>query len=288
MRLNTALKLGRVSNLPTVWTNTLAGVVIAAGAVGGLTLATMILAFSLFYVGGMFLNDAYDARFDAVTRPERPIPSGEVTREAVFGYGYAMLGAGVVLLLALGYVGQTRWWPAAGGVALAATIVLYDRHHKNNPMSPLIMGLCRVLVYISAALCLTAALPREIWIAALLVLCYLIGLTYIAKQENLGKVENLWPLIFLAAPVIHGLLLGLEDPTVLAFWLLFTVWIVVALRYLARRGPGDIPRAVVSLIAGISLLDAMLIAGAGSWALALLALAGFGFTLFFQRYITGT
>ncbi|HZH08294.1 MAG TPA: UbiA family prenyltransferase [Lautropia sp.] len=288
MRLNTALKLGRVSNLPTVWTNTLAGVVIAAGAVGGLTLATMILAFSLFYVGGMFLNDAYDARFDAVTRPERPIPSGEVSREAVFGYGYAMLGAGVVLLLALGYVGQTRWWPAAGGVALAATIVLYDRHHKNNPMSPLIMGLCRVLVYISAALCLTAALPREIWIAALLVLCYLIGLTYIAKQENLGKVENLWPLIFLAAPVIHGLLLGLEDPTVLAFWLLFTVWIVVALRYLARRGPGDIPRAVVSLIAGISLLDAMLIAGAGSWALALLALAGFGFTLFFQRYITGT
>jgi len=288
MRLKTALKLGRVSNLPTVWTNTLAGVVIAAGAVGGLTLATMILAFSLFYVGGMFLNDAYDAGFDAVTRPERPIPAGEVTRGAVFGYGYAMLGAGVLLLLVIGYAGQTRLWPAVGGIVLAGMIIFYDRYHKNNPMSPVIMGLCRVLVYVSAALCLTAALPRELWIAALLVLCYLIGLTYIAKQENLGKVENLWPLIFLAAPVVHGLLRVLDDPTVLAFWLLFTVWMVVALRFLARRGPGDIPRAVVSLIAGISLLDAMLIAGAGSWPLALLALAGFGFTLFFQRYITGT
>jgi hypothetical protein len=288
MQLKTALKLGRVSNLPTVWTNTLAGVVIAAGAVGGLTLATMILAFSLFYVGGMFLNDAYDAGFDAVTRPERPIPSGEVARETVFGYGYGMLGAGVLLLLVLGYTGQTRLRPAIGGIVLAGMIIVYDRYHKNNPMSPVIMGLCRVLVYVSAALCLTAALPRELWIAALLVLCYLIGPTYIAKQENLGKVENLWPLIFLAAPVIHGLVLVREDQTVLVFWVLFTAWMLVALRFLARRAPGDIPRAVVSLIAGISLLDAMLIAGAGSWALALLALAGFGFTLFFQRYITGT
>lgn len=288
MRLKTALKLGRVSNLPTVWTNTLAGVVIATGAVGGWTLAAMILAFSLFYVGGMFLNDAYDAGFDAVARPERPIPAGEVGRTTVFGFGYAMLGIGILLLVILGYAGQTSLWPAAGGLALAVTIVLYDRYHKNNPLSPLIMGLCRVLVYVSAALCLTAALPRELWIAALLVLCYLIGLTYIAKQENLGKVENLWPLIFLAAPVIHGLWLALDDATVLGFWLLFTGWILVALWFLVRRAPGDIPRAVISLIAGISLLDAMLIAGAGSWTLALLALGGFGFTLFFQRFITGT
>src|SRR5690606_5092268 len=150
------------------------------------------------------------------------------------------------------------------------------------------MGLCRVLVYVSAALCLTAALPTELWVAALLVLCYLIGLTYIAKQETLGKVENLWPLLFLAAPLGHGLWRALRDSAVLAFWLMFTAWILVALWFLARRGPGDIPRAVISLIAGISLLDAMLIAGAGSWPLALLALAGFGFTLFFQRFITGT
>ena len=54
------------------------------------------------------------------------------------------------------------------------------------------------------------------------------------------------------------------------------------------RQRGDIPRAVVSLIAGISLLDALLIAGSGLPELALAALAGFGVTLFFQRYIAGT
>jgi 4-hydroxybenzoate polyprenyltransferase len=63
---------------------------------------------------------------------------------------------------------------------------------------------------------------------------------------------------------------------------------LVALWFLRRRAKGDIPRAVVSLIAGISLLDALLIAGTGSLALAALALAGFGVTLFFQRYIAGT
>ena len=30
-----ALKLGRVSNLPTVWTNALAGMVLAGGVLGG-------------------------------------------------------------------------------------------------------------------------------------------------------------------------------------------------------------------------------------------------------------
>jgi 4-hydroxybenzoate polyprenyltransferase len=72
------------------------------------------------------------------------------------------------------------------------------------------------------------------------------------------------------------------------FWLLFTGWMLVALWFLRRRRKGDIPRAVVSLIAGISLLDALLIAGAGSLALAGVALAGIGVTLFFQRYISGT
>jgi 4-hydroxybenzoate polyprenyltransferase len=69
---------------------------------------------------------------------------------------------------------------------------------------------------------------------------------------------------------------------------LFSGWMLVALWFLWRRRRGDVPRAVVSLIAGISLLDAMLVAGTGSVALAVLALAGFGVTLFFQRYIAGT
>ena len=292
MNLRTALQLGRVSNLPTVWTNTLAGVVLsgAGNAAFGVGFAVMLLAFSLFYVGGMFLNDAFDAKFDATTRPERPIPSGVVSEGQVFRWGFGMMAAAIALLawVGFGFAPRVGAAPAIAGLALAATITLYDWNHKKNLFSPVVMGLCRVLVLVGAGLCVAPTPSAALLTAATLMLCYLIGLTYVAKQENLGRVENLWPLIFLAAPVAYGAWLVTEHAIVSVFWLLFCGWMLVALWLLRRRAKGDIPRAVVSLIAGISLLDAMLIAGTGSLALAAIALGGFAITLFFQRYISGT
>jgi 4-hydroxybenzoate polyprenyltransferase len=290
VKLRTALRLGRVSNLPTVWTNTLAGAVLAGAGGFGPEFAVMLFAFSLFYTGGMFLNDAFDAQFDAVERPERPIPAGEIGRREVFGYGFGLMAAAILLLAWVGFdfAPRTGLWPALAGLALASVITLYDWNHKKNLLGPVVMGLCRVLVYVSAALCYTLTPPAALWIGACLMLCYLIGLTYVAKQENLEKVENLWPLLFLAAPIAYGVWLATAFAPVGLFWLLFSGWMLVALWFLRRRRKGDIPRAVVSLIAGISLLDALLIAGTGSLALAVLALAGFALTLFFQRYISGT
>ncbi len=290
MNLRIALNLGRVSNLPTVWTNTLAGAMLAGAGGLGAEFAVILLAFSLFYTGGMFLNDAFDAGIDAVERPERPIPAGKISAREVRSYGFGLLAAGVALLYWVGHaLAPTAGpWPALGGLALGAAITFYNWNHKNNPLSPVVMGLCRALIYVVTGLCYAAALSAALWIGVLLMLCYLIGLTYIAKQENLAKVENLWPLIFLAAPVVHGAWLVTQNPMVSFFWLLFSTWVLVALWFLRRRRRGDIPRAVVSLIAGISLLDAMLIAGTGSMEIAALAVAGFGVTLFFQRYISGT
>ncbi len=290
MNLRDALVLGRVSNLPTVWTNTLVGLALAGGAAGGARALALLLALSLFYLGGMYLNDAFDAARDAVERPERPIPSGRIGRGTVFALGLAMLGGGLALLLwlGLGLEGGTGYWPAAAGLALAAAILFYDWHHKNNPLSPLVMGLCRVLVYVTAGLSVAVPLPATLWLAAGALLCYLIGLTYIAKQETLGRVANLWPLGFLAAPLAYGAVLIAEQPWAALPWLSLVAWTAMALWFLRRRGPGDIPRAVVSLLAGICLLDAVLIAGAGAPALAALAFLGFPVTVVFQRYVPAT
>jgi 4-hydroxybenzoate polyprenyltransferase len=276
-----ALTLGRVSNLPTVWTNTLAGVLLA-GARPGPELALVVLAFSLFYTGGMFLNDAFDSPWDARERPERPIPSGTAGAREVFLWGFGLLAAGVLVLALFGREA------AMAGMALAGVVTFYDWNHKANPLSPVIMGLCRALIYVGAALCYTMVLPGALWWGSLVLVCYLIGLTYIAKQETLARVENLWPLAFLAAPVLYGAWRIASTPLVAPFWVLFCGWMALALWLLRRRQRGDIPRAVVSLIAGISLLDALLIAASGLPGLALAALAGFGVTLFFQRYIAGT
>jgi 4-hydroxybenzoate polyprenyltransferase len=285
-----ALRLGRVSNLPTVWSNTLVGVVLAGGTVADPRTGLAMLALSLFYIAGMFLNDAFDREIDARERPERPIPSGQVTAGTVFGAGFVMMALGLVLLLWVGYgfAGGTGWAPAAAGLWLGAAIVYYDWHHKNNPLSPFWMGVCRMLVYIAAGVALSPAPPVMLLVAALLLLSYLIGLTYVAKQENLGEVRNLWPLAFLALPALYGVSVATGSAAGAVLCVAFIAWVLYALSFLRRRQPGDVPRAVVSLIAGISLLDALFIAGAGAPMTAGLAVVAFALTLAFQRYIPGT
>ena len=202
----------------------------------------------------------------------------------------ALLAAGVIQLSIAGLMADPMriGWPTVSGVVLVGAIVLYNSDHKENPLSPVVMGLCRVLIYVSVGQCFMTTLPIPLLIGALALLSYLIGLTYVAKQENLGQVKNLWPLLFLAAPAVYGSILGVASGVTLAYCGLFIVWMLVAVWLVRRRAPGDIPRAVVSLIAGISLLDAVLISSAGEPYLALLAVLGFAFTLILQRVVSGT
>lgn len=286
LSLRTALRLGRVSNLPTVWTNALAGWVLAGGALKSPRLGLVIVAMSLFYVAGMFLNDAFDWRIDAEVRPGRPIPSGAVSPDTVYVAGFLLLAAGFVLLVMTGSVED--WRPALDAVALGAAIIYYDIRHKRDPLSPLWMGLCRSLVYVGAGLVAVTEPHMRLYAAAAVALCYLVGLTYIAKQETLTRVSNLWPLLFLAVPVAYAAAFaGAHYDRWLAL-ALFVAWGAYALHFLWRRRAGDIPRAVVSLIAGISLLDALFLTLCGQPRLAPLALAAFVLTLILQRYVPGT
>lgn len=291
MNWPTALELGRVSNLPTVWSNVLTGMVLS-GAMGvDAPLIVLLLAsLTLSYTGGMFLNDAFDREIDGRERPGRPIPSGRVTAVAVFAWGFGMLGGGLLLLLAAGYMvsGGTEWRPAAAGLALAGAIVLYNAWHKENPLSPFVMGLCRMLVYVTAGYAAARMLPAGLFLGAGVLLCYLIGLTFAAKQENLNRVGNLWPLLFLAAPFVYTpVALGL-DWAGMAIHAIFAAWVLYTLSFLVMPSRRNVPRAVVSLLAGICLLDALLISAAGGGALAWLAAAGFPLTLFLQRWVSGT
>ena len=276
-------ELGRVSNLPTVWSNVLAGMVLAGGILHTLPLVIVLIACSLMYVGGMFLNDAFDAEIDAEERPERPIPSGRVSRQAVYAMGYGQLALGVVLLLTVDLQA------ALMGLLLAGAIVLYDAWHKGNVLSPVLMGLCRVLVYAVAGFATVAEPnPALLW-GAVTLLSYLVGLTYLAKQETLGEVKNLWPLGFLAWPFFFALPATGAGMVPALIYIAFGAWVIFALSFIIRQdAQRSVPRAVVSLIAGISLLDALFIAWAGAPGLAFLAIACFGLTMGGQQYVKGT
>ncbi len=280
MTPRTILRLGRVSNLPTVWTNALAAAALAGGAEAGPVLAAA-LALTLFYEGGMWLNDAFDAEVDAAERAERPIPQGEASRSTVFTVGIALLAAGVGLAFALG--------PAAGvaGLALAAAILLYDWLHKRTVLSPVIMGTTRFFAYAVGALAVGSFSGAPL-LGALGLFAYVVGLTYAAKEEAYDRVERAWPLAVLALPALYGLGRAGFEPLSLVIALALIALMIWAVRLLFRRRKGDVPRAVVTLIAGISLYDALLIASAGQMALAALAVVGFGLTLVLQRVAPGT
>ena len=281
--VKTLLKLGRVSNLPTVWTNVLAGTALVTDTVQGWRTGVVVLAMSVMYVGGMYLNDYFDRAIDARERPRRPIPAGEISAATVCAFGFGTLALGIVLLGASGLLA------AAAGALLALAIVLYDSFHKGNPAAPMIMGLCRALVYCGAAAAATTALPTAIVPAACALLAYVAGLTYAAQQESFDRVGNLWPLLLLIAPMVLALP-ALANGVVGALVYLALIGCAAYAVYLlaARPMPGAVPRAVALLIAGISLVDAALLGAAGHALPALAAMMGFPITLLLQRYIPGT
>jgi 4-hydroxybenzoate polyprenyltransferase len=279
----TLLKLGRVSNLPTVWTNVLAGAVLSGGDWRNWRLGLMLAAMSLFYVGGMYLNDYFDRTIDARERPERPIPSGQISAGAVAAIGFCLIGAGAVATAAMG--------PAAAAMAalLAISIVAYDLHHKANPFAPVVMGACRALVYGATATALSGGVTILVAVAAVAIAAFVAGLTYAARQESLDKIGNLWPLALLAAPLLVALGVFRQGFGAMAVYLLLAVWIAAAVYLLARRPvAGSVSRAVGWLIAGISLCDAAILASTGAIMPALAAIVGFFLTLVSQKYIAGT
>ena len=68
---------------------------------------------------------------------------------------------------------------------------------------------------------------------------------------------NLWPLAFLAAPIIYGAAHAVERPLVLILTLGLAAWTVLLVRRLVLKGRPAIPTVVVGLIAGISVVDAI-------------------------------
>ena len=290
MTLSVAFRLGRVSNLPTVWTNVIAGVALGGGSVWDLRIIPLIFALSLFYTAGMFLNDAFDWRIDSEERKDRPIPRKEVTTKTVFMIGGLMLALGLLILLGIGYLtpSGTRFWPVLAGLILCGLIVFYNWHHKNNPFSPLIMGGCRMMVYITAALAVSVYPSREVFLGGLVLLCWIIGLTYIARQEVLDNVANLWPISFLAVPLLYCFPYMLENELAAVVWVGLLVVTVFVLYLLKRRYRGNVGLAVVTLIAGISLLDALFVLKWGDQGAGFLALSAFFFTLALQRFVPST
>lgn len=273
------LQLARISNTPTVVSNTVAGAVLASVTAEVGAVAVVAVAMALFYTAGMVLNDLLDYEIDVRERPERPLPSGAVSRPAALTAVIVLFVAGEMLLLLEGIE------PFLAGLGLVALIVLYDAWHKGNVLSPVLMGGCRALVYFVAALAVAGEVPLEVSTAAAVLLLYIVGLTQVAKAEG-GRLLAAWPLAAVLAAV--GYWVGWVNSVWFVLLLAaFAAWTVRALWLV--RGPRRIGQGVVSLIAGVSLFDALAVASVeGSLAAVGVCLAAFLVTIALQTKIAGT
>jgi 4-hydroxybenzoate polyprenyltransferase len=179
-RWRSYLLLARLSNLPTVWSNVLAGAVLGGGTADEHLVIHLALAMSALYTGGMFLNDAFDHAVDAVTRPERPIPRKDVSVGEATAVGGALLvaGAGIIAVL-LAPTSAVLLWV----LALTTAILVYDFHHKQNRFAPILMGLCRGLVYCVVAAA-TGVLSATVLTAAGALAAYVAGLSVVARHAG--------------------------------------------------------------------------------------------------------
>lgn len=229
------LLLARVSNLPTVWSNVMAGMLLGVAAVGLVAavpwrmIAWTAVAVSLFYTGGMFLNDAFDAPFDRRARPERPIPSGDVTEREAFSIGAALLGGGLLLL-------STDARALLLGTVLAAAIVFYDMRHKGHAFAPVVMGACRGLVYLVAA-ARGGDISALVIAGALAMTVYVAGLTVVAKAAG-ANARWLVPILIAGISLVDALVIVLVSPAQAPNALLAAAGFPLTLA-LQRWVPGD-------------------------------------------------
>lgn len=278
--LGALCRLGRPSAVLTVWSGALAGVFLSAGPPRWWLFGGLGAALSLAYCGGMALNDAYDAPLDAILRPQRPIPRGEIGVPTALALGYAALAAAVGLVAGLaGWPEQPGGWAAAGAaLILAGLIVLYDTSHEGHSGAPALAGLCRGLVYVTSAVAAAGRLNASSLGAAAVLGCYTAGVCGAGEGQ---EGPRLWPIVLLAAPLAAtGTLLAAEDISLSLLWLFSLAWVARCSVLLLRR---EFSRAARGLTAALCLADALLIAQLGPSPLVWAAAAGFPLTLALQR-----
>ncbi len=283
--LRTLLILGRASNLPTVWSNFLAGWLLGGGSELA-KLAWLWLGATCLYLGGMYLNDSFDAQFDQQHRPERPIPSGAIRAEAVWLWGWSWLILGFLILCLLGKA--TAWL----GFLLLLSILIYDAIHKIFAFSPILMAMCRFLLILVGASVTEGGVgggsALSVW-SALVLAGYIVGVSYLARKESTGAIVGYWPCAFLAAPIVLALLVNQGRFWRQGFLLcaVFLIWVMASLRHTFWAPQPNLGRTVSALLAGIVLVDLMAVGG-GTPSIWMMFLCLFLLALVFQRFIPAT
>lgn len=192
------LRLMRPANVVTAVADVLAGMAIAGYFISFLPgstsfgpsvplLPVVLLCLSTIglYSGGIIMNDVFDAELDAKERPERPIPSGLVSKKAATLFGGVFFFIGI---FAAGLYNPASQYLAA---AIMISALVYDRFLKHNTVfGPLNMGLCRGLNLLLGISIIPSAI-QQWWFLALVPVVYIASITMISRGEVHGGSKKM-------------------------------------------------------------------------------------------------
>jgi len=274
-------RLARPANLPTAAADILAGIAICLSLEGFpimeyflenvVQVVCLILASVFLYAGGVVFNDVFDAKLDAIERPERAIPSGLISINEAVIWG--------VLLLILGifFAFNVTFMSGLLAIVLVGAILLYDAIAKNHSFfGPLVMGICRGLNLI---LGMSIVNGLDLWWIAVVPVIYIFAITLISRGEVHGNNKNhivLAGILYVTVVMSIGIvsLIKTESIAILSpFLLVFTILIFRPLINAYRENsPKNIKKAVMAGVLSLIVMDACWAVGFTNWYLGLAVL----------------
>ena len=153
-------RLLRLPNAFTAMADPLAGWFVVGGGEPWWQLPLLVGASACFYTSGIVFNDCFDYELDKLERPERPLPSGEISRNTAWVLGAGLMASGLVLAMCVGRV------TFGIGAFLAALILFYDAWARQfASLRPWVLGGCRFANFLLGMRCTPA---RFWWFPAIL------------------------------------------------------------------------------------------------------------------------
>lgn len=280
------LQLFRLANITTAWADVLAGV----GVVGATSfiftmhnpeqfslrllssLLLLLLSVTLLYAGAVAFNDIFDAELDKIERPERPLPSGEISKST------AILWASFLSLLGIGAASMVSWTSGAITLVIVILYLFYDYKAKHSVwMGPVVVGLCRSGSLFMGMSILSSALPAHLELL-IIPFTYIAGVTLVSKGEV--KVESpilLWLALLLYIVATLCVILFIftpyyKDAAIVSAWHalpFFCLFVLINFYYLIRAiitlDPIALRKTVKIGILCLIILDATLGAAYVGW-----------------------
>ena len=219
------LELCRISNLPTVWTNVLAAVLLTGGGGGDMLRISagnsnvspepivswshfliLSLSMSLFYSGGICLNDIFDVTVDSLKKPFRPIPSGRISLQNASRFTGIMFAAALGLLFLMPHSGAV-----VAGFLLLAAISLYNIFHKEHPSAVVLMAGCRLMIFVVSSISVAGSPAFSAILAGGIHFVYIFVISVTARYENrLSKPFDfpVIPVMIAGISVLDGILMA--------------------------------------------------------------------------------